>query len=98
MSAKLLFTFLISLPLLNACTKLQAESVKNFTECVEAGNKILKTYPAKCITKDGQVFLEITARPMCKDLCGDGECQEIVCMGQGCPCAEDSGNCPKDCK
>ncbi len=25
---------------------------------------------------------------ICKDLCGDGICQEIVCLGTGCPCAE----------
>jgi len=34
----------------------------------------------------------------CKDLCGDGECQEIVCMAVGCPCAESSASCPQDCK
>jgi hypothetical protein len=34
----------------------------------------------------------------CKDLCGDGECQEIVCMALGCPCAESPATCPQDCK
>jgi putative hemolysin len=34
----------------------------------------------------------------CKDLCGDGMCQEIVCMAIGCPCAETKETCPKDCK
>jgi hypothetical protein len=34
----------------------------------------------------------------CKDQCGDGTCQEIVCQAQGCPCAESHGSCPKDCK
>jgi hypothetical protein len=34
----------------------------------------------------------------CKDLCGDGECQEIVCMAVGCPCAESTASCPHDCK
>lgn len=34
---------------------------------------------------------------ICKNLCGDGICQEIVCMGQGCPCAETPANCAKDC-
>lgn len=33
----------------------------------------------------------------CKDLCGDGECQEIVCEAIGCPCAETPINCPTDC-
>jgi len=35
---------------------------------------------------------------ICKDLCGDGICQEIVCQAVGCPCAETKENCPKDCQ
>ena len=34
----------------------------------------------------------------CKNLCGDGICQEIVCMAIGCPCPETPENCPQDCK
>lgn len=34
----------------------------------------------------------------CKDLCGDGVCQEIVCLALGCPCPETPENCPQDCK
>jgi putative hemolysin len=33
----------------------------------------------------------------CKDLCGDGVCQEIVCMAVGCPCSESPETCPEDC-
>ena len=33
----------------------------------------------------------------CKNLCGDGICQQIVCQASGCPCAEDPINCAKDC-
>jgi hypothetical protein len=33
----------------------------------------------------------------CKDLCGDGECQEIVCLAIGCPCSETTESCPEDC-
>ncbi|MEK6963578.1 MAG: hypothetical protein AABX70_04070 [Nanoarchaeota archaeon] len=33
----------------------------------------------------------------CKDLCGDGQCQEVVCMAIGCPCAERAESCPQDC-
>ncbi len=46
---------------------------------------------------------EFTACPeagensICKDLCGNGSCQEIVCMGSGCPCAETAESCPQDC-
>lgn len=31
----------------------------NYEECVAAGNITLKTYPGKCITKDGQEFLQV---------------------------------------
>jgi len=34
----------------------------------------------------------------CKDLCGDGVCQEIVCMAIGCPCPETPASCPADCQ
>ena len=34
----------------------------------------------------------------CKDFCGDGTCQEGVCMAVGCPCAESKQTCLKDCK
>ncbi|MFP4515049.1 MAG: hypothetical protein ACLFNO_03555 [Parcubacteria group bacterium] len=34
---------------------------------------------------------------ICVDMCGDGVCQEIVCMGEGCPCPETAENCPADC-
>jgi hypothetical protein len=34
----------------------------------------------------------------CEDLCGDGTCQEIVCMAIGCPCPETPTTCPEDCE
>lgn len=34
----------------------------------------------------------------CKDLCGDGTCQEVVCLAIDCPCAETPETCPEDCK
>jgi hypothetical protein len=34
----------------------------------------------------------------CKDLCGDGTCDEVVCEAIGCPCAETLESCPEDCK
>lgn len=36
--------------------------------------------------------------PACKNLCGDGVCQEFVCMAIGCPCSETPASCPQDCK
>jgi len=37
------------------------------------------------------------SKETCKNLCGDGICQEIVCMAVGCPCAETKESCPEDC-
>lgn len=34
---------------------------------------------------------------ICADKCGDGICQEMVCLGSGCPCAETVLSCPADC-
>ncbi len=34
----------------------------------------------------------------CVNKCGDGICQEIVCQGLTCPCAETTQSCPQDCK
>lgn len=47
-----------------------------------------KFFNSEC--KKGDVF--------CRDLRGDGICQEIVCMAIGCPCAETKENCPRDCE
>lgn len=33
----------------------------------------------------------------CRNMCGDGVCQEVVCMAVGCPCPETPSNCPSDC-
>ncbi|MDW8076179.1 MAG: hypothetical protein RMJ14_00865 [Nitrososphaerota archaeon] len=44
----------------------------------------------------GDVF--IGNEKVCKDMCGDGVCQEIVCMAVGCPCPETPDTCPIDCK
>lgn len=77
---------------------------KNFKECVERGGNILKSYPPQCVTADGTRFMQdegaasSKAARGCKDLCGNGKCEEIVCMAIGCPCSESHESCPQDCK
>lgn len=34
---------------------------------------------------------------LCVDMCGNGICEEIVCLGEGCPCPESVETCPADC-
>lgn len=106
---KLLYTvsiaLLITLTFLifAACTtsaNTTPDRITSFEECVNAGFPVYRTFPPRCRTPDGLVFSdERRAEPkLCKDLCGDGICQEIVCMGSGCPCPEDTKTCPEDCK
>lgn len=33
----------------------------------------------------------------CANKCGDGVCNEFVCVGSECPCVETAVTCPKDC-
>ena len=39
----------------------------------------------------------LPSEEICKNQCGDGVCQEIVCLAIGCPCPETKDNCPQDC-
>jgi hypothetical protein len=34
---------------------------------------------------------------ICVNRCGNGTCEEIVCLGTGCPCSESIDTCPQDC-
>jgi len=78
-------------------------NITTFEECAKAGYPILETYPRRCKAPDGRTFSEkievatTTPEEICENLCGDGTCQEIVCLGTGCPCAETAENCPIDC-
>lgn len=35
--------------------------------------------------------------PGCQNRCGNGTCEQIVCLSLGCPCPETPKNCPQDC-
>jgi len=85
----------------------QLQIITNFEECAAAGNPIMESYPRQC-RANGQTFVEELSdadkaklqpptEPACKDLCGDGVCQEIVCLAIGCPCSETPESCPQDC-
>lgn len=93
--------------------KLNVPKVFNYQSCVAAGYVVTRSLPEKCIAPDGKFFVNEKARELikgngledvpessekpCKDLCGDGICQEIVCMAVGCPCAETRESCGGDC-
>jgi phage shock protein C len=69
------------------------------SDCRDKGYEVvypeLKGGPIQCVTDKGTI--SIATDSLCEDVCGDGICQEIVCLGQGCPCAETMTTCPKDC-
>jgi hypothetical protein len=70
-----------------------------FEGCARAGGRIQEIYPPRCVSKDGSIHTRTSAAAKsCKDLCGDRQCQEIVCQAVGCPCAESPKSCPTDCK
>jgi hypothetical protein len=54
--------------------------------CAAAANGMSVAYKSEC-EPDG----------CCVDLCGDGECNQTVCLACGCPCAETPTSCPQDC-
>lgn len=72
----------------------------SYDTCVASGGRLAADQAGRCTTANGQVFEESkkAAGATCKDLCGDGKCQEMVCMAVGCPCAESKTTCPTDCK
>ena len=83
-----------------AGTKAPAE-IDSFQACVAAGNPVMKTFPARCAARNGKIYTQEIVRTIegraCKDQCGNGQCQQIVCQAQGCPCAETPVNCARDC-
>lgn len=90
----------------NETNNISNEEIRNFQECIEAGNPVMESYPRQCRSQEGQTFVEeldesVQVEPptdsLCEDQCGDGVCDDIVCLGTGCPCAEDIDSCPQDC-
>ena len=81
--------------------------ITNFEECAAAGNPIMESYPEQCragdktfvreLSPEEKAKLEPPEEKFCEDKCGDGVCDEFVCLALGCPCAENKVNCPEDC-
>ncbi len=79
---------------------LDSSAPDSYQSCVKAGGTVDGPEESRCTTASGKSFMQSkeTVRSACKDLCGDGACQEIVCMAVGCPCAESPKKCPEDCR
>lgn len=79
--------------------------VKSFGDCAKY-YPVMESYPAQCRTPDGRLFVQeltdeeedrIKPPPSCRDQCGNGACEEIVCLSTDCPCSETAETCPADC-
>ena len=67
----------------------QLSKIKNFEECVKAGYLILDSYPRKCQTPEGKVFVENIKKdsslvatpklPVVKDGCKISGCSGEIC-------------------
>ena len=72
--------------------------VSSFDDCVINGGDILESFPRQCVINEKTFVEEIEEEvAICVDSCGNGTCEEIVCLGQGCPCSETIESCPSDC-
>lgn len=74
------------------------QEINTQDDCEAMGYEVLypelKGGPLQCDT--GGEVMNISS-PICREMCGDGVCQEVVCMGSGCPCPEDKERCSSDC-
>ncbi|MFZ5424366.1 MAG: hypothetical protein ACOZAO_01045 [Patescibacteria group bacterium] len=102
--------FCVSFLTFNVYTNKKLANVNSYESCISAGYETLLIYPPICTTPDGRTFTDLSApkvvppadisdipSDICENLCGDNTCQEIVCLGTGCPCAETVESCPADC-
>jgi len=57
---------------------------------------------AGCFTRTRQIAPAPVPSPSpegsCKNVCGNGQCDALVCMAIGCPCPENPTSCPQDCQ
>jgi len=74
------------------------ELVDISNQCPDFCTGIANNLEIKCINFTCIQIKKDSSNSFCKDLCGDGICQEIVCLALGCPCPENKDTCPQDCK
>ncbi|OGY43974.1 MAG: hypothetical protein A2731_02495 [Candidatus Buchananbacteria bacterium RIFCSPHIGHO2_01_FULL_39_8] len=72
-------------------TDLDPGTKYHFKIVADKGTGMEEKTPNENFTTSGEILI-------CENLCGDGTCQENVCLGSSCPCAETINNCPVDCK
>lgn len=78
---------------------LPAPVITNFTECAQAGNPVMESYPRQCRSADGRLFVEDVAPPPLPDgrKVFNG-CAVAGCSGQLCVSAEEAANMVTTCE
>ena len=76
-----------------------APVITNFTECAQAGNAVMESYPRQCRTADGRLFVENVSPPMFPDegMVFNG-CAIAGCSGQLCVSADSAANIVTTCE
>lgn len=67
---------------ISACSANQQEEITSFQECIDAGNPMLKSYPAKCIYNNQTFVQELSKEQKCEGFRGNwienqSECEYI---------------------
>ena len=94
------FAFLlVVLVVIAGCVKQETGQKKAEQEQTETSKEetVEDTAPDAPITDDELEEPTEPGQTVCKNLCGNGICEEIVCQAIGCPCAETAESCPEDC-
>lgn len=80
-------------------SSIPAAVVTNFTECAQAGNPIMESYPRQCRTSDGRLFVEDVPPPALPDggMVFNG-CAIAGCSGQLCVSADEAADIVTTCE
>lgn len=87
----------LSKSMTNKTLSLEAKKacILSFKECKNSNIMIKKDCKAN-VLNISKSCRDSCVKP-CKNKCGDGICQQVVCTSLNCPCAETNETCPIDC-
>ena len=103
---KILFVITVLFTVGTGCIRFTSEPNEPLVELEPSGDYYVNPEPDPVITpepeqQENEAEPPKTVSPddpICVDACGNGSCEEIVCLGTGCPCAETPETCPADCR
>ncbi len=75
-----------------------ASIITNFSECAQAGNPIMESYPRQCRSPDGRVFVEDAPPPLPDGGMASNGCAIAGCSGQLCVSAGEAASIMTTCE